>query len=832
MTNNKPNLRLTKISLVLATVLYAGAVFADTAHHVQIPAQRLDLALQNLAQQSGAQILFVTNVVINYQSESLSGDLTVEQALQELLKGKNLQIKKIGENKFSIVKLAVQPQYVGQLKPIDVQARGTSTNGSVAQLPAITVSTVDETRTEGNNAYTTRKATTGKFEQSLRETPQSISVMTRKQLDDQNISTLKEAMVQATGVTVTSNGAFAETGYLMRGYRAAQQQDGLSVGSDDSYSIAPARDMEIYDRVEILRGPAGLLEGSGDPSGIINMVRRRPTADAEGFVNLSYGSWNNKRVSVGANNSLNNDGSIRGRMILTHQEKDFFYDYAEENRSSAYAIVEADVSDKTLLTTAINYSQSDSIPFYGWPPHGGGFSRSSYFGADWNKTEVPQAFEGRLDLEHAFDNEWKLKFATIYQNQELNTQMGIATTPNFSTQTTSYYGYKKQSKQALYGGELSLRGKFNLFERDHDVIVGATWSNNTTKIGSSTSYDNDDRSSYWSSDYLVHPRINLNDIPSPNLNTQETEVIKSSLYGALKYKLLDDLILTVGGRFSNYDEKSRGIGSENQSAWEKSDANANMEFTPYGGLVWNFSKDLSWYLSYTDIFSPQSEKDWQGKTIKPRVGWQVETGIKGEFLDGDLLASLSLFRLRDENRATVDRNVTHYPNGNCEGDPTDSSTFGCSIAGGENQTQGIELELVGKLTDQWNVIMSYVLTDAEVISTNATDWWEYAVGSNFAAYTPKHAFKLWSTYDFENGLSVGGGVNAQSSLYDSTTGQHNGGFTIFNTHVGYKVNPQIDIALNVNNLFDKSYFAGMGYAANRWMYGEPRNFMLTLRAKY
>ena len=702
-----------------------------------------------------------------------------------------------------------------------------------AILPTISSQANENTtKTEGTNSYTTGKVSTGKFEQSLRETPQSISVLTRKQLDEQNITNLKEAMIQAPGVTVTSNGAFAETGYQMRGYRAIQQQDGLSVGSDDSYSIAPPRDMEIYDRIEILRGPAGLLEGSGDPSGIINMVRRRPTAEAEGYANLSYGSWNNKRVSVGANNRLNEDGSIRGRVILTHQEKDFFYDYAEENRSSAYAIVEADLTDKTLLTTAINYSQSDSVPFYGWPPHGGGFSRSSYFGADWNKTKVPNAFEGRLDLEHSFENNWKVKLSTIYQNQDLNTQMAIATTPNLASQRTSYYGYKKDSHQALYGGELSLSGTFNLFEREHDLIFGGTWSNNTTKVGSSTSYDNDNRSIYWDSDYLTNPRVSPDDIPSPNLNTTEKEVIKSSLYGAVKYKLLDDLILTVGGRFSNYDEKSRGIGIENASGWEKSSAKANMEFTPYGGLVWNFSKDLSWYLSYTDIFSPQTEKDWLGNTIKPRVGWQVETGIKGAFFDDALQSSLSVFRLRDENRATVDRNAAHYPNNNCEGDPTNPTTFGCSVAGGENETQGVELELVGRLTDQWNVIMSYVLTDAEVISTNATDWWEYAVGSNFAAYTPKHAFKLWSTYDFENGFSLGGGLNAQSSLYDSTTGQSNAGFTVFNAHVGYKVNPQVDVAFNANNLFDKSYFAGMGYAANRWMYGEPRNYMLTLRTRF
>lgn len=713
------------------------------------------------------------------------------------------------------------------------QATVTSELADRVQLPTITLTaTQDSTRTEGTQAYTTRKVSTGKFEQSLRETPQSISVMTRQQLDDQNISNLKEAMTQATGVTVTTNGAFAETGYNIRGYRAIQQQDGLSVGSDDSYTLAPARDMEMYDRVEILRGPAGLLEGNGDPSGIINMIRRRPTAEAEGFVNLSYGSWNNKRVSVGANNRLNEAGSVRGRVILTHQDKDFFYDHANENRSSAYAIVEADLTDKTMLTSSINYSQSESVPFYGWPPHGGGFSRKDYFGADWNKTKVPNAFEGRLDLEHSFENDWKVKLSTIYLNQDLKAQMAIATTPNFETQKTSYYGYKKESEQSLYGGELSVSGKFNLLNQEHDLILGGTWSNSNHQVGTATSYDNPNRPDDWNSGDLRHPLVRPDAIPDPNLDKTEKQVVKSSLYGALKYKLHDDLILTMGGRFSNYEEKSRGIGSNNSSDWEKSAAKVTMEFTPYAGLVWNFSKDLSWYASYTDIFSPQTEQDWQGNTLKPRVGWQVETGIKGEFYDGNLQSSLSIFRLRDQNKATLDRNPEHYPNRYCEGDGINPATFGCSVAGGENQTEGVELELVGKVTDQWNVMASYVFTDAQVLKTNSTAWWDYAVGSNFAAYTPRHAFKLWSTYNFNRGLSIGGGLNAQSSLEDSTTGQHNPGFTVFNAHVAYKVNPQIDLSLNLNNLFDKSYFAGMGYAANRWMYGEPRNYMFTLRARY
>ncbi|GAA5013530.1 TonB-dependent receptor [Acinetobacter puyangensis] len=836
----KPLVLSIHFALFTGTGLYSTQLLAaeQIAHYYQIPATTLAQALSQFALQSNVTISMNSDQLQNIKNQGLSGSYTLEQGFAEILKNTNFQIQKSGSGYVLVEKQKQhQPQArdMGQLKDIDVIASGNrgdiASDGDTVQLPMITVVAENITKTEGTNSYTTRATTTGKFEQPIREIPQSISVMTRKQLDDQNITNLKEAMLQATGVTVTSNGAFAQTGYQMRGYTALQQQDGMSVGAGDSYTISPTRDMEIYDRIEVLRGPTGLLEGSGDPSGVINMVRRRPSTQPEGFVNLSYGSWNNKRVSVGVGNALNSSGTLRGRMILTHQDKDFFYDHAEENRDTAYAIVEADLTDKTLLTVAANYSQMDSIPFYGWPPHGGGFSRKNYLGASWNKTKVPQQLESLIDLSHEFSNGWKIKSSTVYQKNELDTQMGLATTPNASTGLTSYYGYKEKSKNDFIGTELNLIGDFDLFNRTHQFVLGANWNQAVENTGGSSNYDNDDRSSWWDSDSFINPHISADDIPSPDLNRTKTETTKSGIYAVVKYKLLDPLTLIAGGRWSNYDAKSRGIGLLNASDWEKSTAQADMEFTPYGGLVWNLTEHFTWYASYTDIFSPQTAKDWQGIILNPRVGWQVETGIKGEFFDGQLNSALSIFRIRDKNRATNDMNPAHYPNNYCSGDGI--SSYGCSIASGLQQTQGIELELVGKLTDQWHVISSYVYTDAEVLETNSTSQWDYKVGENFAPRTPKHAFKLWTTYDFSNEkLTVGGGLNAQSSLDDSQGNLHNPGFAVFSLQAGYKINPDLNISLNVNNIFDTNYFVGMGYAANRWMYGEPRNFMLTLRAKY
>ena len=761
---------------------------------VNIPATSLGDALTHLGRQARMQILFNPELVEGKRAPALHGTLAISEALDRLLANSGL---------------VAMPRGGGYV----IQTSSTRE----AQLQTITVSSAaDNLSTEGSGSYTTHATTIGKLEQSLREIPQSVSILTRQRLDDQNITNITQAMAQAPGVTVTTNGAFAQTGYLIRGYGALQQQDGISVGADESYTIAPPRDMEIYDRVEVLRGPTGLLEGSGDPGGVINLVRKRPQADFGGSVSLSAGSWNNYRQSASLTGSLNEARTLRGRAIVVNQNRDFFYDKAEENRSQVYGIVEADLTPATLLTISTSYARSDSIPFYGLPPNGGGFPRSTYLGADWNKTEVPHQIETMADIVHTLDNGWKLKGALVYQDGETRSRMGLAMTPVQGSNLANFYGYRMQEDRKTIGAEISASGSFQLLGKMHQAIFGATWSRLQSDLG--------EAATVWSNVDLVNPDLPLSDLASTDDYRNETITTKSSIYGVTRLKLADPLTLILGGRFNNYEQKSRGTGLLNGSDWTKSNARARYEFTPYGGLVWDFHPNLSWYASYAEIFAPQTARDRNGRTLDPRVGWQVETGIKGEFFEGRLNTALSVFRIRDKNRAMTDLSAP----GACDGGY-------CSVAGGLQQTQGWEAEVNGRLTPNWEIGASYVRNDFKVLETVAVNSWDIPVGANFSPHTPKHMLRIWNTYRLAGtGWTFGGGVAAQSALTDKTANpvQHNPGFTVYSAQVGYRFNDQWNLSLNVNNLFDRHYTAYMGYAANRWNYGEPRSVALTLRGNF
>ena len=204
--------------------------------------------------------------------------------------------------------------------------------------------------------------------------------------------------------------------------------------------------------------------------------------------------------------------------------------------------------------------------------------------------------------------------------------------------------------------------------------------------------------------------------------------------------------------------------------------------------------------------------------LDPRIGWQAEAGVKGAFYDGRLNAAMSYFRIRDTNRAMSDPDNQF----GCNGGP-------CSIAGGLQQTQGWDLEVNGRVTPNWDMSASYVYMNAEVLQATS----QAAIGTNFAPRTPKQMLRLWNTYRFgQSGWQIGGGANIRSTLEDRPNKLRNPGVAVFNALVGYQINHKLQLTLNINNLFDRKYFEGMGYRANRWFYGEPRSFMLTLRGTY
>jgi TonB-dependent siderophore receptor len=300
----------------------------------------------------------------------------------------------------------------------------------------------------------------------------------------------------------------------------------------------------------------------------------------------------------------------------------------------------------------------------------------------------------------------------------------------------------------------------------------------------------------------------------------------SSVYGTTRLSLGEPLKLILGGRLSWLETKNY------LSTGTSSIRKENRVFTPYAGLIYDLNERWSLYASYTDIFRAQNSLyKVSGDPLKPVIGANFEAGIKGEFYGGRLNTSFALFRIIEENRSQPDPD-NPAP---CAGSPNRSA---CYIEEGRVRGQGFEIELGGEIRPGWQIITGYTYVKTEYLrDRSATGAPSANEERAFRSTTPEHLLKLWTTYRLPGrwqSMSVGGGVNAQSGIHvrdgDVRFGQ--GGYAIWNARAAYLLGEHWELAFNINNLFDKHYYQRLGSVNYGNIYGEPRNWMLTLRGAF
>ena len=270
--------------------------------------------------------------------------------------------------------------------------------------------------------------------------------------------------------------------------------------------------------------------------------------------------------------------------------------------------------------------------------------------------------------------------------------------------------------------------------------------------------------------------------------------------------------LIVGGRVSWFDTKTVTLTTGAISGASK----ANAEVTPYAGIVADLNGTLSAYVSFAEIFQPQSQSDAQGNLLAPRTGRQYEAGLKGSWLDGKLNAHAAVFDIKDQNRAVTDPAAPLF-----------------SIAAGKVRSWGFETEITGEIMPNWQINAGYAYTRSEyVIATSALE------GLSFRPTTPRHSANLWTRYTIDKGLldgvSLGAGLKSVSKFHNlsGTTRFEAAGYTIVNVQTGYRFSPHAEVTLSVNNLFDKEYYHWVNTALNGNRFGEPRSFRLTFNTRW
>lgn len=653
--------------------------------------------------------------------------------------------------------------------------------------------------------------TLGKVPLKPRELPQSASVIDHERLEQQNLFSLDEAMQQATGVTVQPF-QLLTTAYYVRGFKVDSfELDGVPALLGNTASSP--QDMAIYERVEILRGSNGLLHGTGNPAATVSLVRKRPQREFAASTTLSAGRWDRYRAEVDVGGPLSASGNVRGRAVAAYEDRDYFYDVADQGTRLLYGVTEFDLSPDTLLTVGAQYQHIDSITNMAGVPMAKdgsnlGLSRDTYLDVDWDrfKWDTYRAFGS---LEQQLGGGWKGKVSAEYQ--EADSRLRYAGSFGAIEPQTGDGGqltgaaYKFKSIQRSL--DANLNGPVRLFGLTHELLGGVTYAQGETRQDTARflNLPNTPVNVYrWDPHGVPRPQIGQYTSPGTTTTTQK------GLYALGRIKLAEPLTLVVGGRESWWDQDTPATRFK-----------PGRQFTPYGGLIWDFARDWSWYVSYAEVYQPQADRQtWNSEPLSPVEGKTYETGIKGELADGRLNLSLAAFRIDLENNPQEDPDHPGPPN----------NPF--YISGGKVRSQGFELEGTGYLTPYWSLSAGYTYTSTEYLKDSQND-----SGTRYSTFTPRHLLRLWSNYDLpwqDRRWSVGGGLQAQSDYSVDYRGvsMRQGGYALVNMRLGYKIDEHWTAAVNVNNLFDRTYYQSLSNPNWNNRYGEPRSFNVSLRGAF
>jgi len=783
---------LTVSLLALALLAASPATLATTSsapQHYNIAAASLSQALASFSEEARISVQYTPELTRGLLSAGLTGDYDVDAALAQLLAGSNLQAVRLQDRVYGLIK------------------RTADSAGVTLDASVISSTTLNDETTEGSGRYTAGPSRTAtKLPMSQKETPQSVSVITRQQMDDQNMQSLEDVARATTGVRTAKDFGSERSRYFSRGFQVNDlQYDGVPSSISESYSmdVTSVNNMAVYDRVEIVRGANGLLQGAGNPSAAINMVRKRPTDTYQLKAEVGAGSWDNYRAQIDVGGPLNDQGTLRGRTVLMYNTGNSFVDKADKNNQLFYAIGEADLSEDTTVSlgTALQKDYHGGYDWGGLPTRTDGsfypFSRSTSFATDWmHLNKINRTAFG--DVKHRFNEDWSLTINGMlsWSNADFLGAYGY----NMGNDQMRLYTNDTKYDDEQINLDMALNGAFSAFGRKHELVFGTTarrdrFINDSRYNNNSAVVDILD----YSASQLPLPTYAYDRIRYRTLRKDK------GLYVATRLNPVDDLHVILGSRLSwvDYDDGSN-VYKENNKV------------IPYAGIVYDLTPTTSAYASYTDIYRLQSNYGVDNSLLNPITGENYEIGLKQGLFDGRLNTSFALFEVDQSHMPEAVAGTLRV----CG--PSRAST--CYEEGGKVRSRGFEAEVSGEVLPGWNVMSGYTYSHPEYVAGTKK-------GQDYATDTsPQRLFKLATTYQLPgafNAWRVGGDLYHQSKIYRNAVEQ--GAYNLVNLNTQYRINHNLSVQLNVNNLFDKTYYSTI-YDVNLGnYYGDPRNFAVTLR---
>ena len=621
------------------------------------------------------------------------------------------------------------------------------------------------------------------------ETPQSVSIITREQFEEQGAISVRQALSYTPGVYSNQIGASNRFDYIvLRGFSDGSLDnvylDGLKMMGDTNSHSSLVVDPWFLENIEVVRGPASVLYGRSSPGGIVALTSRKPSFDPGGEIKLFAGNNNQRGAAFDVTGALDDNDRVAARLSGMTRYADSQFDTLKEQRYAIMPSLTWRITDQTRL---------DLMAYLHRDPEGGSHSGLPYEGTvvpHYGKKIANTFFEGEDDydkydrrenmvgynFEHLFDNGWSVrqKLRYLHTKVELN-QVYAAGWLNKTELNRGYSGSDEKMNAITLDNQLD--GSVDTWAVNHRLLIGI---------------DYQDRSNDTTGYYGAFPAI---DAFNPVYGAKPDYI---TMYSREKHKLrqtgyyLQDQMswerwrFTLGGR---YDQVSvSNIDKLNQT---RSDLDKN-NFSTRAALLYLFDNGFAPYISYSTAFTPTSFADENGNVLDPMKGKQWEAGLKYEPEGMNSQFSASVFRINQTNIATKE-------------EPTDPYR---SI--GEIESKGVELEAISQLTDSFRLQAAYTWTDIRYKKSSPEEQGKRAV------YAPRNQASAWLSYDVKSGpldgLTLGSGVRYVNGITSDRLNTHTlPSWTLVDMTIGYDLSKVgikgLSAQLNVNNLTDKSYIA-------------------------
>jgi outer membrane receptor for ferric coprogen and ferric-rhodotorulic acid len=802
-----PRLTAWAVYAAMAGTTVAGAIAPRAAdaqpveRNYDIPGGPLSGALARFAAEAGILLSADARLTEGKSTAGLRGRYAVQEGLNTLLNGTGLAAI---DGPTGYVLEMLPPADKESLLP-EVSVTGSADR--LSDMPP---------EQPGFKAEYQESAT--KMPLSIRETPQSITVTTRESIDARQARDLSSALEMTAGVTSgrsADGGPFAGrglgggAGYIMRGQELDTKRD---VRIDGAVVSGNEFDLSAFERVEAVKGPSSVLYGQGSLGGFINMVRKKPKAERSASIMTQIGSFNTKRVEADVAGAFDSDQRLLGRMTLAYDDSDAFIDHVETRTMVFAPGIEARIGDRTRALLQFLYQDDKYLPSRGVPLRLEGneakmpnVDRSLFAGVPSQEKSSAQNNLFTVDIDHEISDRWLGKLLLQKSGQSRERFFDSYANNGYldASGDVTMYSDTSITKDDNWAGELRLEGRFDALGREHAILVG--FEQNQRKTHLAFGYTPLGPGNIYTGEFQaanVLPGGARNQDYDFDINTTSEN---RAAYGQVVLSLFERTKLLAGLRFDQSDIRRRN--NLTGTIDEKRDEEPTWRL----GLTQDFSNSITGYATYAQSFNPSVDaRSESGTILDPETGEGVELGIKTEWFERRLGATVAVFRQELDNRPITDPNNNNF-----------------SINGGLMRTDGLEVELTGSPVPGLTLGAASAWLDSEFIDPQDENFGTIPGG------TVKRQSSLFVSYEIQRGTFVGLGMGATLiNVGDRALGGEEfvAGYERVDLNFYYRGLPKWDFSLQVRNLFDETYIERPRDRFQDNFFGSPRAALF--RAEY